>query len=162
MQRGLWVIDVQQGFIGAQTDGVVPHIRQALLDRLFPHVAFTRFVNSETSPHRRLLGWKKLIDVSEQEIDPRLKPFARTCFVKTVYSAVCESSLDWLQQNNILQLYLCGMDTDCCILKTAADLFETGLSVWVLADYCASNGGPESHQAALTVLERLIGRDRII
>lgn len=61
----------------------------------------------------------------------------------------------------LLPLYLVGIDTDCCVLKTATDLFERGIRPIVLEHYCASNGGEDSHKAALRVMERTIGRNQI-
>ncbi len=48
------------------------------------------------------------------------------------------------------------------MLKTAADLFELGIRAYVLADYSASNGGKSSHDAALRVLQRMIGYSAVI
>ena len=80
---------------------------------------------------------------------------------KTTYSACTESVLKLLQNNNISEVYLAGIDTDCCVLATAIELFDCNIRPIVLAQYCASNGGKRSHNAALTVLERTIGKAQI-
>ena len=59
-------------------------------------------------------------------------------------------------------VFLCGADTDCCVLKTSTDLFEKGIMPIVLTDYCNSNGGPNSHEAGLLVMGRLIGKKSIV
>ena len=73
----------------------------------------------------------------------------------------CKELESIIQKNNIEKVYLVGIDTDCCVLKTAIDLFEHNIEPIVLADYCASNGGKESQNAAITVLNRNIGKKQI-
>ena len=60
------------------------------------------------------------------------------------------------------KIYLCGIDTECCVLKTAFDLFENEYDVYVLQDYCACSKGIERHNNALQILRRNIGYDKII
>lgn len=52
---------------------------------------------------------------------------------------------------------MAGIDTDCCVMKTALDLFEIGIKPIVLSHYCASTGGNNIHLAALDMLKRNIG-----
>ena len=52
------------------------------------------------------------------------------------------------------QIYLCGIDTECCVLKTAFDLFENEYDVYVLKDYCACMNGETRHNNALDILKR--------
>ena len=59
-------------------------------------------------------------------------------------------------------IFIFGADTDCCVLKTATDIFEQGLMPIVLAEYCDSNAGPKSHEAGLLVMGRLIGKKCIV
>lgn len=59
-------------------------------------------------------------------------------------------------------LFICGIDTDCCVISTAVNLFEIGIRPIVLTQYCASNGGESSHQATLTCLGRLIGSHHLV
>ena len=59
-------------------------------------------------------------------------------------------------------MFICGIDTDCCVLTTAVNLFEVGIRPIVLTQYCASNGGESSHQAALTCMGRLIGSHHLV
>lgn len=61
-----------------------------------------------------------------------------------------------------LHIFICGADTDCCVLKTATDLFEQSVMPIVLTEYCDSNGGPESHKSGIMVMDRLIGKKSIV
>ena len=62
----------------------------------------------------------------------------------------------------INEIYLCGIDTECCVLKSAFDLFEMGYDVKVLKDYCACTNGIKRHMNALEILRRNIGYNNIV
>ncbi|MBA4496328.1 isochorismatase family protein [Paenactinomyces guangxiensis] len=120
------------------------------------------FINEEGSPYRQYLNWERLSSDLEQELHPQIKPYAKTVFKKGIYTAINDETLLYIKENNISKIFILGIDTDCCVLKTAVDLFEHHLHPIVLSYYSASNGGKESHNAAIKVLERLIGRQNII
>ncbi|MGH2416210.1 MAG: isochorismatase family protein, partial [Microcystaceae cyanobacterium] len=63
---------------------------------------------------------------------------------------------------DIHTVFICGIDTEGCVLKTAIDFFENNINPYVLEYYSASNGGDNFHQAAILVLSQLIGRSNII
>ena len=59
------------------------------------------------------------------------------------------------------KLFIAGVDTDCCVLKIATDLFENNIRPVVLTNYCGSNGGSESHLAGIICMKRLIGEGQL-
>jgi nicotinamidase-related amidase len=158
----LLIIDVQNGFLSPKTSHVVLPIRDLIEQRLFDFLAFTRFINKPGSPHQRLLRWYKLVDKDEQFIAPQIIASAEVVFDKTTYSALTAEVLAFLRVNAVSRVFLCGIDTDCCVLITAADLFDSDIEAYVLSSYCASNGGLESHDAAIRILKRLIGSNRVV
>ena len=89
-------------------------------------------------------------------------PKDKMIFEKDVYTAYSKKLVDYIKSNNIDVIYLCGIDTECCVLKTAFDLFENGYDVKVLRDYSASTHGMESNNYILDVIGRSIGRDNVI
>ena len=46
---------------------------------------------------------------------------------KGIYSAMNNQLCDYLKENSIEEIHLCGIDTECCALKTAFDLFEKNI-----------------------------------
>ena len=70
--------------------------------------------------------------------------------------------VDLLKEAGIEQADLCSIGTDGCVLKTAVDLFEAGIRPLVLADFCASHGGPACHEAGLLLLRRFIGARQVV
>ena len=83
-------------------------------------------------------------------------------FDKKIYTAVNDELKNYIRENNISEIYLCGFDTDACVQKSALDLFEQNYNVYVLKDYCMSHEGKEIHDLYIHNLTRLIGKDKII
>lgn len=158
----LLVIDAQNGFISQRTHYVVPRIKSLLEDVSFDRVMFTRFVNSKNSPYVRFLGWHKAFEGEEIQISSLLRPFAKNIYNKSTYTALTEELRQSLKRHNITTAFVCGIDTDCCVLATAIDLFDLGIRPYVLTYYSASNGGYNSQEAAIAVLNRLIGAEHIV
>ncbi len=151
----LFVIDVQRGFVNQWTRDIPARVA-ALQDR-FGHVVVTRFVNPEGSLYRSLMGWQRFAPDSEDAelaFDPRRDAVH---VEKAQYSSLTDDCRAFLSGHAFGRIHLCGIATENCVLKTAVDLFEAGIVPVVLSDYCASHGGPDCHQAGLTVLRRFIG-----
>ena len=156
----LMIVDVQQGFITPDTAAIPARVEALQAD--FEHVYVTRFENPPGSPYRRLLDWKAFTPgTADTELAFTPRPGARV-LTKSVYSAVDGELLDELAFLSAGTVHLCGIATDNCVLKTAADLFEAGLRPVVLTDACASHGGAEAHDAGLAVLRRLIGAAQVL
>lgn len=160
-ERCLFIIDVQNGFVSDKTSYVVERIKDLLEKNVFDHVLFTKFINEEGSPYRKFLNWSRLSTSEEQSIPNEIVKYASNIIEKTVYTGVNDETLNFFHKHNIEEVHLLGIDTDCCVLKTAVDLFEHNIRPIVLEHYSASNGGEQSHQSALTVLSRLIGSHNI-
>lgn len=156
----LLIIDVQRGFITPDTRHIPAAVEALQAD--FEHVFATRFENLPGSPYRRLLDWTAFTPGSaDTELAFTPRPGAQV-LTKSVYSAVDGDLLDALAYLSAGTVHLCGIATDNCVLKTAADLFEAGLRPVVLAHACASHGGADAHDAGITVLKRLIGEAQVI
>jgi nicotinamidase-related amidase len=160
MAPWLFLIDVQRGFVNPWTEHVPP-LAEALQDR-FETVIATRFFNPEGSLHRRLIGWGRFAKESDDfplAFEPR--PGVRV-IDKATYTAAGPEIVAELQQTGVSRVYIAGIATDNCVLKTAVDLFEAGIEPVVLAQACASHGGPECHEAGLMLLRRFIGEAQVL
>ncbi|MEV0734356.1 cysteine hydrolase [Polymorphospora sp. NPDC050346] len=163
----LVVVDVQNGFIRDASAPVVPVIRD-LVQRWLDEggdVVFTRYINYEGSPFERLIHWTKLRDAPEVDIVPELQPFvgrATAVLDKTIYSLFTDEGRDLIDRHGWTDLYVCGIATESCVLKTAVDAFELGYTPWVVADASGSHAGQVAHDAGMLVLKRFIGAGQII
>ncbi|MEE1769434.1 isochorismatase family protein [Streptomyces sp. JV185] len=59
-------------------------------------------------------------------------------------------------------LVFCGIATESCVLKSAADAFEYGYAPWIVTDASASDAGPGAHDAGLVVARRPIGTGQLV
>jgi len=162
MPKCLLLVDVQEGFISDKTRSVLPKIADLIDSGLFDFIVATQFINAEGSPYRRFLNWHRLANSPEIDLWSTVAENANLVIKKNTYTSVCDELLDFLKNNDIHEVYIAGIDTDCCVLKTAVDLYEAGIRPYVLSCYSASNGGQKSHDAAILVLSRMIGDNSIV
>lgn len=162
MPNCLVIIDVQKGFITPRTKHVVPRITELAGSGYYNHVVATRFQNVPDGPYERFLGWDGFMDEASQEIAPDVMRFVERVFVKYTYTCFTTEFDDYIRRNGIDCLYMCGVDTDACVLKSAIDAFERNIECKVIVDCCASDGDSEVHEAAVCILERTIGESQLI
>ena len=156
----LLIIDLQQAFINENTKNLLNKIIELINSKKYDKIVFTRFINQENSIYIKRIGWHGCLQANDQKI---VIPTNNNIIIdKTTYSASNPEFLSYLQQNNIKDIYLCGIDTECCVLKTAFDLFELGYNVYVLSQYCKCMYGEDNNRHALDILRRNIGSKYII
>ncbi|WP_244178790.1 isochorismatase family protein [Streptomyces rubellomurinus] len=81
---------------------------------------------------------------------------------KTIYSLFTDEGADLVRRHGGTDLYICGIATESCVLKTAVDAFERDLTPWLLEDAVASHAGQAAHDAGILVASRFIGPGQII
>jgi nicotinamidase-related amidase len=162
MKTCLFLIDVQYGFISDKTRYILKRLDSILDSSLFDYIIASKFINAENSPYMKYMNWFGLTEAKDIKLYEPIESKAKLIIEKNIYTGVNDESLNYFKTNNITKIYLAGIDTDCCVLKTAVDLFELGIQPNVLEYYSASNGGQKSHEAALTVMNRLVGYNSII
>jgi nicotinamidase-related amidase len=159
MKKLLLIIDCQKAFINQYTKQYVDKIELLLNKKEYSNYVCTIFKNSEKNPLYNLLGYKKCINDEDCKL---MLGYNATVIEKNTYSAVNSELIQHIAENNIEEVYLCGFDTDGCVLKTAFDLFEKNIKTYILQDYCMSSGGEKYHKEAIDILKRSIGNDYII
>lgn len=165
MKNILIIVDVQKGFLERINKKIVDNIEDLLQLNIFDYVIATKFKNTTNSSFEHILNWSDLKTDQEQQIDERLINYVNLVVDKNIYSCV---NTNFIQQlisinNGKLpeQVYIAGLDTDCCVLTTAVNLFEYGIRPIVLTEYCNSTGGDLSHESGLICLKRLIGKKQL-
>lgn len=160
MNKLLLVIDAQKDFINKNTEIYINKIQELIISNRFQKVAFTKFINNEESIWYKRLNYSGCITKEGQTIVIDTKN--NKIFEKIIYSAVNEELIEYIRDNDIEEIYLCGFDTDACVQKTALDLFEKEYEVFILKDYCMSGAGIEIHNECINNLKRLIGKGYVI
>lgn len=164
MRALLLVVDVQNGFLNAHTNHVLPVIK-GLCESWPNDIVFTRYHNYPGSQFERLLNWYKLRDEPDTHLAAELEPFlprASAVVDKMGYTALVPEMRKLLTAGDYTDVVLCGLDTETCVLKSAVDVFEFGLTPWLVSDACASNGGPAMHRTALRLARRFIGAGQLL
>ena len=156
----LLVIDVQRNFINKNTKNIPKRIEKLINENNFKHIVFTKFINDENSNFYKVLNYRGCIRNEDRDIVGDTKD--NRVLEKKGYTAITRELIIYLKENNIKDVYLCGIDTDACVLKTAVDLFENNYNVKVI-EYCTmSHSGGRYHKFAIKMLKKLIGKDSIV
>jgi nicotinamidase-related amidase len=163
----LIVIDVQNGFTNDHSRHIVPVV-SGLVSQWSAAgrpVVFTRYRNYPDSPFERFFRWSRLQSPPETDIVPELADQAASAYAvldKVGYSLFTDEAVALLADMGWTDLVFCGIATESCVLKSAADAFERGHAPWIVTDASASDAGPAVHDAGLTVARRLIGPGQLI
>lgn len=165
MKNILLVVDMQNGFArNEQTKEVGKKIVELLNTNSFDYTIATQFINPLQGPYRRILKWEKLTESPETDIIEGIK--TDYVFKKQVYTSANKEIMETITKINEGKkpdyIFIAGVDTDCCVMKTAVDLFEQDIKPIVLLNYCNSNGGEIANQAGIQVMKRLIGEKQLI
>lgn len=163
----LVVVDVQNGFVTEHSRHVVPVIEQLVRDWLDRgrDVVFTRYLNYDDSPFEKIMGWSKLKDSPEIDIVDELQELSRKATAvidKKIYTFFDEEGAALTNERRWTDMFVCGIDTEVCVLKTAVDAFEHGIRSWLLTDASASHSGQHPHDAGVLVAQKMIGRKQTI
>lgn len=163
----LIVIDVQNGFLSEFSRPVVPTIADLVRKWQLAGGAtvFTRYLNFPGSQYERLMGWTELREPPATNIVDELSIYtekATAIIDKTIYSLFSKEGAELVEDRGWTDLYVCGIDTNSCVLKTAVDAFERDLTPWILTDASASHSSVEAHEAGLLVASKFIGRKQLI
>ena len=166
MKNILLIIDVQKGFVvKGINDHIVEKIDQLINTNLFDCIISTVYRNYENSPIINLMGWNKLLSTDEQQVVGEALNKSHHFLYKNTYSAYSDELVELLKKENEGNIpsciYIVGFDTECCVLKTATDLFETGIRPIVLTQYCGASSGDDAHIAGIRALRSLIGNNNL-
>ena len=148
---------MQNAFINKETYKSVEEISKLLDSPEYEDIIFTRYVNDKDSLIYKSLGYDECFSEEDRALVFDSKD--HRILDKATYSAYEKLKKHLTEQD---QVYLCGIDVDCCVLTTAINLFENNYDVYVLKDYVYCMNGEETRKEALHILERNIGENRII
>jgi nicotinamidase-related amidase len=165
-KSALVVIDMQNWSINKDTKKLPSRVAD-FIDKnsnKFDFVLFTSARNTKESNLYKHLGVKEGLSGKQIEMRKEIKRFLtkENLFRKTTYSAFkSKKFLDFLKRNRIEILYLCGINTDKCVLATAFEAFDLGYDIRIIDDLIGSTTRTRAkHQGALKVLKGLVPKDK--
>ncbi len=157
MKNALVVIDVQNYFVNEETKNLPVKIAGYIEENKYDFVVFTKFVNKKGSNWFKLLNWNKMTSSPATDIHSALRKFVKdnNVFEKNTYSIFkSEDFLNFLKKNNIIKIYLCGLDIDSCVLASAFEAFDLGYEVKVLENLSYSHYGDDFHKFGVKIIEK--------
>lgn len=161
MKKALLVLDLEKAFMNEDIKEVSRQIEDYIASTYYDEIIVGKFVNQEDSVFVKRLGETYCLDKREQALSVQIsKPFV--VMERTAYTMYTEELEEYLQEHQIKYIYLCGIDTDRSIYKTAIDLLEREYYVYVIEHLCASSAGEVYHEMGIRLLERQIGKDYVI
>lgn len=160
MKKMLLVIDLQKSFINPNTEFLISKIDSLVNSGSYDLVVFTKFINDNDSMWVKKLNYKGCISLEDRKIMINTKD--NIVLEKSLYTSYSDNLINLINLFKIDEVHLCGIDTECCVLKTAFDLFENGYNIKVLSGYSACTHGEESNKNALDIIARNIGKSNVI
>ncbi|MBE5805958.1 MAG: cysteine hydrolase [Clostridiales bacterium] len=160
LKKLLLVIDLQNDFINDNSRYVVEEIKKLVDSKKYDNIIFTKFINDYESNWYKKLNYKGCLTQEGQDIP--INTYKHLVIEKKIYSSLNDELIEYINKNRIEEIHICGIDTECCVLKTALDLFEKNYNIKVLKEYCACTNGKEKHDNAINILTRCIGKSSII
>ncbi|MFF2412412.1 isochorismatase family cysteine hydrolase [Streptomyces sp. NPDC058092] len=163
----LVVVDMQNGFVNHHSRHAVPAVSDmvAQWSAAGRPVIFTRYFNYPGSFYERFFQWYRLQEPPETDIVSELTEaavHAHAVIDKPGYTLFTSEVAELIRQADWTDLVFCGIATESCVLKSAADAFEHGYAPWIVTDASASDAGPDVHEAGLVVARRLIGTGQLV
>lgn len=164
----LFIIDVQPIFLNTINLKKIPNkIYFHILKNNYDYIFSFGFLNYKNSPFTRFWKWNKcMINSDESTLFYNLKIKSNYILYKNTFSCYNDELLSILTKINFNKfkdkIFICGLDTDVCILSTCMDLFINNYNIYVLKKLCGSDKGYRYHKSGLKVLKHILGRDKLI
>lgn len=157
----LLVVDMQEGFRSEESEDIVGKVAE-LVEGFKGEVVFSKFCNEEGSLFEEQLGWTRFQDEEDRRLLEKLRGLDGVDMVHDGYTVATDDLLEYLKENDVGRVYVCGVYTDVCIKKAAMDLFDRGFEVFVVEDCCASLHGEDVHKSAVESLKHILGDDHVL
>ncbi len=162
MKKALFVIDVQGLFENNKTKIIAGKINNYIKKNKnkYSFIVFTVFKNNPQSSLWKIFGYKECVKGKEIQIISKLSECVDSSKIifRNTYSLFKNIEIkSKLKKDKIEEIDICGFDTDCCVLATAYDLFDSGYKPVILKDMCYSTSEEKLHNLALKIIERNCG-----
>ena len=152
---------MQEGFRHIESELILPNLLK--LKKLFNRQAvFSKFVNNKNSLFKKQLNWIKFRNNKDKKIFSELKAIDNIELEHDTYTVFNEELKKFISKSKITKVYLCGIYTDVCIIKTAMDLFDDGIETFVIKDACNSLHGKKNHNSAINSMKYILGKKQIL
>lgn len=158
-QEVLLIIDYQKGFLNDNSKRIIKPLTKLLHNKKFDKVIMTMWFNSGVNNFTECLNYENCqVDGKDAGL---IKLYHGSSVYPRVnrYSCLTEEMLSILKYN--MHIYLCGLETDACVLGTAFGLFDYGFKFNIIDD-CTTSKNKELEDAARLIINRQFGVNTFI
>ena len=155
MRKALLIIDPQKCFFKDWHKNVVEGINN--IQKEYDLVAVSQYINYKESPFIKKLNWRDCMENSEEAefaIEVKKNAFI---FKKTTYTSCTEDFENWVKENEVEHIDVCGISSDACVLATAFSLFDKNYSFSILDQLCAASK-EKYHEMGIDIIRRNIDK----
>ena len=150
----LLVIDYQKGFKSDNAKRIIKPITDLVRGRSFDYIIQTMWFNSGINNFTELLDYEECKvdgkDAGLVKLFPKAHVFPRV----NMYSCMTDDLKNILKYN--MDIYVCGWESDACVLGTAFQLFDYGFKFKVIED-CTASKRSELEEATKLIMLRQFG-----
>ena len=164
--KALLIVDMIHDFVDGkygseEAKSIVPRIKDAIEKfRDGGIIVYLCDSHSKEDPELQLWGQHAMEGTWGAEIVEEIAP-SKGDFVikKRTYDGFLFTPLEnILRDNNVKDVYICGVATDICVKHTAFGAFARGFKVHILQDCCAGTSKDE-HIRALEYMKKIYGAE---
>lgn len=161
-KKVLLAMNPQNGFKNKHTEKSIQRVDE-IID-YFDVKFISLFHNPDKSMYKEHLHWHNFSKHKHQDyFDIAIKNTSNSKFVKNhKYNNITWQIKTYIKMNKIKTVYLCGVETDAGVYKTALELFDMGVKPIIIKDACGSRRGKKYHDMGITLAERQIGEDNVL
>lgn len=149
----LILCDLQKGI--DDTDKLEEYVeklsRVLILDE-FDIIISTKFKNAINSPFRNLLGDFSMVSSDETDLISFAECNSDVIFERGTKSIFTPELFEYIKNNNITNLYLCGYDLCTTILDSALDALNVGYNLHIFTNLCETTYPESCKQSSLEIL----------
>ena len=100
-------------------------------------------------------------DTENTALDPIVEENADIIVEKPGYASNIEPIIEKLHAKDTIDVTVCGLETDACVLAVAFALFNNNFHVSVDLDACATSADPEIEKGGEAILARSLGKEHV-
>jgi len=129
----------------------------------FDTVCFSMFENKKKSLFETELNWFDFQnDEDKQLIEGINIPEGSKFLWHSTFTVFNDALKEFLSQEQPQEVYLVGLFSDMCLLKTAMDMFDYGMLPYIVKDLSVSSRGETSHNLVFDTLKEAVGESRLV
>lgn len=174
MKKYLVIIDVQNDFIdeskiSGDVNKIEDLLKYNLQNHLFDEVIAFEYKFNERQDYEGFIDMYEDdyedFDLDDCKIKENILKYTDEIFYKFDNSCYTDEFINYLtdtMKKDQIELYFCGLETDCCVKESILDFYYDDYNVNLLKDYCFINGSNNRNQTEIDKIIKLIGRQDVL